>query len=467
MKARVFKILRCSAIKNNQSGAMVLAITVTAMVVLALLAFTYAYLSSRSSAQVQESTYNLQAHYAAQTGINDVKRNLQRVLLDNLNIQYGGASYGDPVPRTGYSHTVPGGTAPGGSNIGHNSNVECLSENNLGSSSRFRLDFDISGDGTVGYSCVDIDFVPHLVYFDEISSSRPLNNVLDTLMEDTSGNWNQTNIDELKIKWQDAREFTSPHTYSFTNPNFSHPALPPFEAWTNSTTGIHAPVLRVQLTPFDSEGFHRDSLIEHTKVFYLYPTTDNTASTVFGRAFKHETFANIENGDILEAGCYDATTSANRGSCEFSVTEMLNSLDFPDTTDDDAIRWAISILSLYQNADVEIEAYHNNEAVKCPHETLRTGVDNLCVLDFQNIQAVVRVTGYAGSVRVRLEERVSMRPYLERPNYGVISAETVCKVLLSDQDTGTTITRSVFGLNLPDNLSSIGVDDELYKNCQL
>ena len=58
---------------------------------------------------------------------------------------------------------------------------------------------------------------------------------------------------------------------------------------------------------------------------------------------------------------------------------------------------------------------------------------------FVGLQAVVQATGRAHNVLTRLEERIPLRPVFDIAEYGIDSAETICKLLASDDRRGAHI----------------------------
>ena len=55
---------------------------------------------------------------------------------------------------------------------------------------------------------------------------------------------------------------------------------------------------------------------------------------------------------------------------------------------------------------------------------------------FKNIQAVITATGWSGNVAQRIRERIPLRPIYDLPEYGIDSAEDLCKILVTTGHTG-------------------------------
>lgn len=353
------------------------------------------------------------------------------------------------------------------------------------------LDFDIGDDTSpgnteqIGYSCVEVDLLPDVILYDNVRSNFPMNAHLDTVDASSSlSTITQENLDDLRIIWSNPDNSLSP-PYTFESTSFSAFELPSYTAW--QSAGMHVPVLKVQLMPFDQDGFHRLSLLQDMKIFYLYPVKASTArrTGTYDRAETKIDYRTISNGSFHRVNCY-----SDEGLCDVSIVNMPNVINY--TTDDpatpvsevipditptaDRIQTLINIASLYQETGVEVRGYFgdsSNGTFSNPATNFSASsavaTSFLDPLYFKDIQAVVRATGYAGGgrVKVRLEERIPLRPRFELPEHGVQSAETLCKVLVGDQDSGTTTINdySVYPWQPPDLQTLTDLDAK--SNCRV
>ena len=78
---------------------------------------------------------------------------------------------------------------------------------------------------------------------------------------------------------------------------------------------------------------------------------------------------------------------------------------------------------------------------------------------FRDIQAVIEATGHAGDVQVRLEERFRIHPAYDYPEHGIYSAQSICKIFISNQDQGTIVTGGSLA-NPPSGLTDL--DDKCH-----
>ena len=83
-------------------------------------------------------------------------------------------------------------------------------------------------------------------------------------------------------------------------------------------------------------------------------------------------------------------------------------------------------------------------------ETIGTSTNPYVPLRFQYIQAIIRVTGHASDVRVRIEERIPLRPTFAVPENAIHTAGTLCKLLTADNaGVGTNYEPSLLPTGLP------------------
>ena len=83
-------------------------------------------------------------------------------------------------------------------------------------------------------------------------------------------------------------------------------------------------------------------------------------------------------------------------------------------------------------------------------ETISTSTNPYAPLRFQYIQAIIRVTGHASDVRVRIEERIPLRPTFAVPENAIHTAGTLCKLLTADNaGVGTNYEPSLLPTGLP------------------
>ena len=323
--------------------------------------------------------------------------------------------------------------------------AQCLNKNST--HPIYSFDYSISDEpashDTVGYSCVDVDWVPDSVLYQSISSSSGLNASLRTItVHPSTGLGKKENMSELYLQWGNANS-ASPFTFDTT---IDTSKWPKFADWDQS-----ASLLKVQIIPYDAGGFSRSSLINSMRIFYLYPKNGSslTPSTDPYRSDTVIDFSTINNGDIFEVGC--DTTS---GKCDVTFTKLPDTLSWPDNhgklptdPDEDEMEFIVNIRPLYHKTDIKLQAYAllptTPTAEYCPGEITARTPNNLCVLHFRDVQAVLRATGFAGGasdkVQVRIEERIPLGLTHEVPAAGIWSAETLCKVLVGDKDKGSTV----------------------------
>lgn len=317
--------------------------------------------------------------------------------------------------------------------------VDCLKKsdprfNNL--ANQFRWDFwqDPQADGDVGYTCLDLELNPDDIRYDGVSHDHSFNALLKT----------QSRMGKLKIKWRKQDLGDPPYNY-IPSAAFQYPQLPRYNDW-----NLDATILQVQITALDSSGFSRQSLAQNTKIFYLYPSdnysqpgdTATLASKGNPRATKSRSnFANIKPGDIIHGRCNA------KGNCQHilkfpKVIAAIRDTD-PQIDPGDNTQYLINITSFYGKADITLKGYrgiHFNNPLNITddlNQDKKIWQDTEDSLPFLDVQAVLRATGRAEGIKVRLEERISLLPPVPLPESGIHTATSICKLLISDPDYGT------------------------------
>ena len=296
-------------------------------------------------------------------------------------------------------------------------------------------DFDLlEEEEGIYYSCLSINMAPHLLYYDEIERDRSLGILLKGISQTTT---DYQDLESIVIQWVN----TDTQTTDFDTSS-DHPDLPPFGAWNYS-----APILEVQITPLNrTVGYGRNDLSALAKTVYLYPSIDNPSETDWG---------GVSSGDIIKGHCDKYTDEAgnlqtNTGLCTVVLTDLMQALgthypsyNHPQSSSDE-VTFHMRVRSLHESAHLTVKGYNYIYSGAVNSNNWRAGLDTLANrrARFRDVQAIVGSTGHAGNVQVRLEERFRLQPLYDYPEHGVLSSQTVCKILISDQDTGTDVTGS-------------------------
>ena len=333
---------------------------------------------------------------------------------------------------------------------------ECV---NKGDPNTELYNFDLleEEDG-IYYSCLSINLAPQALYYDEIEQDRSLNILLKGI-DETNDPITYEDLDRLIIRWVNVEDTAGNFNTSMHYPNLE---FPDYNTW--NTRNYSAPVLEVQITPLNkTQGYDRRILNDLAKTVYLYPTNKSPTST----SPRHVPFSDpgqrwnqLTSGDIVEGHCGEyldeVRASVTKNVCTVELRDLMRELPsvhypgfHPDTSPYE-VDFHLRIRSLYKPAHLEITGY----SYQYSSPPLSDWQSNLAALNtrrirFREIQAIVSATGHAGNVQVRLEERFRLQPVYDYPEHGVQSSQTVCKILVSDQDTGTDVTG---GILAPSNL---------------
>ena len=324
--------------------------------------------------------------------------------------------------------------------------INCLSKETDSSN---LYNYDIEDDGHVKYSCLGIDLRPDLLYFDKVYNDRSLNILLRSIEKDPNSAYEYELMKHLDIEWANLNKSSSPN-FSTTS---HYPNFPKHDDW-----NYDASVLRIQATPLDvgcisgsgsCERMDRNMIEDNTKVFYLYPASGSATGTTV------KDWEDIDDGEIIEVNCGINISSPD--SCVFSIQTLpkrsgqlnYNYVGADNTgTDDEEVAVFLRVTSIYDTSSLSLRGYNDN--VPRWKDPLNPNVpsslpggcptdEDDCRVEFKDIQAVISATGHAGHVRVRLEERVRLQSIYDQPEYAVHSASSLCKILIGDQDLGTTV----------------------------
>ena len=306
--------------------------------------------------------------------------------------------------------------------------------------------FDLINEDEIYYSCLDIDLAPEILYYSTIEQDRSLGILLKSIEPPTPtppDSYGDRHLESLVIQWVNSGA-TSPNLFDTSS---VYPNFPPDDGSWN----YDAPVLEVQITAMNRDlGYTRQDLIDHTKVVYLYPSTDPDPAPATKENQKN--WGAIESGAIIQASCNsyldedEVTVLTVTGNCTVVLKDLMEDI-YPDPhNNNDRIIFYLRVRSLYEAADLTIWGYSYQYDHPLPTNSSQRNNNLKSLADrrvrFRDIQAVIGATGHAGDVQVRLEERFRLQPVYDYPEHGINSAQTVCKIFISDQDTGTDVTGS-------------------------
>ena len=265
----------------------------------------------------------------------------------------------------------------------------------------------------ISYTCVSVEVDPTDLIYDHVGIDRSL--VLP--LEPTEGkSYDDKQMESLSFYWnhvEGVSDFRPPGATDF----------PPTSSWTSPT----APLLRVQITPVNhSLAFSRESLVNNTRVFFLYPS-----ATGGGPQNPTDWPDQDADGEIIDGYCDPQRKVVVDGNNEViqpcGVTIKMPAFGDIETADpnvlstiDDKLIYFVRIQSIYQPAQLNIRG------------KLIGGDD----AHFKNIQAVITATGWSNNVAERIRERIPLRPVYDLPEYGIDSAETLCKILVTTESEG-------------------------------
>ena len=243
-------------------------------------------------------------------------------------------------------------------------------------------------DGNIRYLCVGVNVAPQSLIYDKVGVDRSLLLHLEPVNEDHD----DVNLEELTIAW-DKSDLSRKTTLATDPPKFEQ---------ANNWPDI--PVLRVQITVVDTErSFTRSNLNNNTRVFFLYPST----------AIQKDGSWPDPGTDGKIIGCEETV----KGPICKAVLKLPAADKINGTSDSQhQLIYIVRVQSIYGPAAVTIAGEHGAGEAS----------------SFKNLQAIVTATGQSSYVFERLRERVPLRPIYDLPEYGIDSAEDLCKILVTD-----------------------------------
>lgn len=374
-----------SSLRRNQAGGFSIYVSLIVMLVLTLITLGFVRIVGSNYREITDSQYNLQAHYAAEAGVSDARKEIiERIKTSGLIDSF----------TTGTS-TNPDSWAEGleawNCSAGKNQHTDIDSANHWREGGVYKgnlFDPDNSQEPNIGYSCVDIDLRPKELVYDQIDQNRSLMLPLWPVNKD-GGN---VDVEEFVFSWGDAD----------SGPN----NMPDFQEFTPHKDWNALPVLRVQITAIPNN-FTRTILNQNTRVFFLVPDDVSNATLT------HNWPALGADGEIVHC----VHTTNKDFPCQVTLT--FNSTAFSPSKDKNYLYFA-RVQAIYKDAKFSLEGnYGGTDPVR-----------------FQNIQAVITVTGRGGPILERLRERIPLRPVYDYPEYALDSVDTICKILINDPTLG-------------------------------
>ena len=329
---------------NRQAGLVSLLVTMLIMIVISLIVLGFAKNTRREQRQSLDRQLFSQANYAAETGINDVAAYIkaQQAAGNPIDEFTQCGTTGPPSQNFIRSQRPPGGEVV---------------------------------DGNVSYSCALLNPRPTELIWQNIN----LDESLAFPFNPSGGNT------EINIAWQDAAAVVN--SYSGCTPGAAPPAAGAFTS--QAGWGCQAGALRIDITPIAAGLFSRNSLIDATQNFVLYP--------VAGAAAGSFDYTTLGHGRTVPAQC---TATATPRHCKIKLTNATSN------------RYYIRIRPLYRAANIFITG--------SPGSTLR------------DAQAIVDVTGKANDILKRLQVRLPINALESDDNttidFALQSIDSTCKL---------------------------------------
>lgn len=282
-------------LNDHQGGAASIYISGVVMVILTLIVVVFAQIVGNNYLEITESQYHLQAYYAAESSINDVRAEIHREIKD---IQSNTSASNQDIDAA----------------LSSLNKDKC---DDMSVTSSVLEDKDLSNN--IESLCVLVDVSPKALIYDSVDTNRSL--ILNLEPVDKMGS--PTNLNKLIFEWDHHNDNSSSRggESGFTNAS----------TWEANTI----PVLRVQIIPVaDPISFTRDDLKDNSRVFFLYPNDGSNNNSMWPPLG--------DDGKIIDGNCKDTPPNPRKLKCETSID--VSSFTNPNT------RYVVRVQSIYNKA---------------------------------------------------------------------------------------------------------------------
>jgi hypothetical protein len=326
---------------NKEQGFVSIITASIVMIIITLVVIGFSQVMQREQRQSLDRQLSSQAAYAAETAVNDVYAQLQ-----------SGALVDEEKPDCDVSSFPNGGVVNPGSN------------------------------NEAAYTCVTFDQTPEFLEFNNGSITTQQSKIFPLQPKSVD---DSALVSSLRFSWNGARGETS-----LTLPN--NPNTLPTNA---ASTGV--PILRVDLVRLPlAQPVSRDTLIEETTTFFLYPT-----SSTSNNAGDYASLIGLANkGTVIPVYCDETQAYA----CVYELENM-------DTSGQESNRYIARIKSIYNDADLLIEGES-------------TGPGR--VFEFIGAQIFIDATGKSNDVLRRISVQIA-NPSYPIPEFVVQGLDGICK----------------------------------------
>lgn len=324
------------------------------MIIITLVVIGFSQLMQREQRQALDRQLSSQALYAAETAVNDV-----------YNLLLTGRLTDAEKPDCDLSDTA---LFPTGGVVNPGSNNEAA------------------------YTCVTYDLTPTYLEFNNGGITTQQSKIFP--IQPVANNPN-TYVKSLTFSWSGAGSDKDLNNGLADDCSNTLPV---------STGGTGVPILRVDLVRLPtSEAVNRDTAIDSTTTFFLYPTGSCGDDE---RNYNTLTADIDDKGTIIPVSC----DSSQAYACEFTLDNMNNG--GPTVASD---RYFARVKSIYNDADLRLEG-----------EATASGPAGGSTLEFIGAQVNVDATGKANDVLRRISVQLG-NPQVPIPEFVIQGLDGICK----------------------------------------
>lgn len=343
---------------SSESGFAAIVIAIVMVLVLSLTTLGFSQLVRDEQDSATDKHLSSQAYYNAESGINDAAKAINE-------------GFNQPKKKCGpITASDPGVTLPAAKYLVNNS---------------------VGTDGN-SYTCLLINPNPLSLEYSSVDDSE------STTV--TIGGVNPLNPDEHKqigkivISWKQTDGGAG---------RYSTSGITDFNPAAGAGSWNFAPVLRISMTPLETNLVNRDSMISNTLTSFLYPAAG--AANSQGAINNTVNEQGIYSGRVVSGSCNDGN--------DFTSDETPQPCNVAITNPDPHANYVLNMRSIYGKSRVSIHAF---DTAGLP-------------MAISNAQTVIDSTGKAQDVYRRVQVRIPSKDVSNHPDYGIEAAGGICKQL--------------------------------------
>jgi hypothetical protein len=274
MLMKITDMKQTPTIRKNEQGFASIVVALILIIVLALMTIAFAQLARREQQNALSKQLANQAYYAAESGVNDAYAQIQKWVKSGLPDI-------DPNTCIGKDPNT-GGKVP---------ELQPLIDS-----------YSLDAQHGVSYSCMLLNLQPPNLLWQDVTSESDRTATFSGALP---SNGDSATIHSLTIYWGSADGSNNPND----DPNTK---FLPLADWT-SASNSYLPLLEINLTPYNKNGFKRGDLLGKTFTAYLFPSPSSSAGSVQ---------FTTSGAPIVKGKCLPPSSDPGSFPCSVTITDI-------------------------------------------------------------------------------------------------------------------------------------------------